>query len=417
MASPVETWLWLLLVMQPYNNKTIYVLSRCGGDAKEAARKILDGEYDFLTEEEKKRAKNTHVSDVRKIIEICSKNNVGIITLDSEDYPPLLKAIKNPPIVLFVKGNLKKLNGLPSIAAVGTRNPDEYSLRVADYICRPLAQMGFVIVSGMAVGLDAAAHKSCLKAKGKTIGVLGCGILVDYPPENRGLKEEVLKNDGVLISELLPYTKSFGEYFKYRNRIIAGLTLGTLVLEAGSRSGALLTANHALEQGKDVFIIPPRDIMSNRFGGAEKLWQDGAVPVFSYLDIFRTIVKNNVVADYIESIMGRERKPVPKKPPKATPKKNDSSYKNTPDSDFVPADNTPTEGKAEKSENLSEERLGKLTERQRTLCELLIESPESIDGLIEKSGLSYDDVIEDLLDMELDGIVERKMDGNYCAVT
>lgn len=402
MASPVETWLWLLLVMQPYNTKTIYALSQCGGDAKAAAKKILGGEFDFLTDAEKNRAKNTHVSDVKQITDICGKNDIQIVTLDSEDYPPMLKAIKNPPIVLFVKGNLASLNNLPAVAAVGTRNPDEYSVRAADYICRPLAQLGFVIVSGMAVGLDAAAHKACLKGGGKTIGVLGCGILVDYPPENRALKEEVLKNGGALISELLPYSKSFGAYFQHRNRIIAGLTLGTLVLEADSRSGALLTANHAVEQGKDVFVIPPHDIMSGKFNGLEKLWQEGAVPVFSYLDIFRTIMRNEQVTGYIRQVMGEGKKPSLKKPPKASGKKKpEETASEIAETSDIPGKTT----SATEVQNLSE--------RQKTLFELLAKSPETADGLIEKSGLTYDDVIEDLLDMELDGIIERKMDGNY----
>ena len=407
MASPVETWLWLLMVMQPHNYKTTYILSQFGGDAKKAARSILEGQFDFLTTAEKNRAKNTHVKEVQEVVEVCKKNNVRIITIDSEEYPSLLRAIRNPPIVLFVKGSLEGLNNVPSIAAVGTRHPDEYSIRVAKSVCRELALVKFVIVSGVAVGLDAAAHQACIDAGGRTIAVLGCGILVDYPAENKELKENILKSGGALVSELLPYTNVSGSYFKYRNRIISGLTLGTLVLEASPKSGSLLTAGHAVDQGRDVFFIPPHDILTKQFGGAETLWREGAVPVFSYIDIFREICQNRDVAAYISEILEKSsHRTLPK--PKAVNSENDVIEEPKPKTRYP----QPTPPPAPSIDDV----LSQLSPMQKDLYTLIHKSPATVDEIIDKTEYSFDEVVDCLMEMEIGGYIEREMDGNYQTV-
>ncbi len=301
MANTVEVWLWLLLVMQPYNVKTIEILEKYDYDPTETAKAIRDGKVPFLSEEEKQRAKIIRTSNVRAIMERCYNNNVRIIAIDDEEYPEALKNIYNPPIVLFCAGSLANLNNEFVISVVGTRHASAYGYQVTDFIVSPLARMGTVIVSGLANGLDTAAHNACLNSGGRTIGVCACGIFTDYPKEKGFLKRRIVESGGALISELLPNDDTSAAYFKFRNRIISGLAHGTLVIEAGDRSGCFLTANHALEQGREVFAVPPSNIMNHSCNGTAFLLRDGAVPVFSYLDILYDFYKDGGLDRYFHT--------------------------------------------------------------------------------------------------------------------
>lgn len=296
-ASSVEVWIWLLLVMQPHNRKTLKVLEHFGFNAEKGAAAIRDGKV-MLTEDEKRRARETRNGAVREIINICNSKGIKIITLDDKEYPTLLKNIDNPPIVLFCAGNLSELDGALTVSAVGTRNPSAYGIDVTKRIISQLAKVGAVVTSGLAVGIDAAVHKACIDSGGRTTGVLACGIFVDYPLENSRLKREIVENGGAVISELLPYTKTSADYFQYRNRIISGLSLGTLIIEASEQSGALITANHACEQGREVFYIPPHNILSPHFMGVAALGRDGATPVYSYLDIVYALIRQTEILNF-----------------------------------------------------------------------------------------------------------------------
>lgn len=285
--------------MQPYNRKTLEILERSDYNAEKAAAAIRDGQV-LLTDDEKKRAAETRNGSVREVLDICRKNGIRIITLNDNDYPMLLKSIDNPPIVLFCAGNLSGLDNALTVSAVGTRNPSSYSISVTRRIIPQLCEVGAVITSGLAVGIDYEVHKACINSGGRTIGVLGCGIMINYPADNAKLKREIIENGGAVISELLPYTRPSADYFQYRNRIISGLSKGTLVIEADEKSGALLTANHACEQGREVFYIPPHDILSPRFMGAASLGRDGAVPVFNYLDILCSLLSGEEFEKLVE---------------------------------------------------------------------------------------------------------------------
>lgn len=301
MTNTIDVWIWILLVMKPYNVKTIEILEKYDYDPTETARAIRDGKVPFLTDEEKQRAKNIRTGNVRYITEYCRNNNVRIITLDDEEYPKALKSIYNPPIVLFCAGSLTNLDNEFVISVVGTRRASPYGFQVTDFIVSPLVRMGTVIVSGLANGLDTAAHNVCLNNGGRTIGVCACGIFIDYPRGSGILKRRILENGGALISELLPNDDVSSAYFKFRNRIISGLAHGTLVIEAGDRSGCFLTANHALEQGREVFAVPPRNIMDPSCNGTAFLLRDGAVPVFNYLDILYDFYKDGGLERYFHT--------------------------------------------------------------------------------------------------------------------
>ncbi|MCM1165137.1 MAG: DNA-processing protein DprA [Ruminococcus sp.] len=395
--SPVEVWLWLLLVMQPYNSKTTEILSRCGGDATLASRMIRDGEFPFLSEKEKKRAEQVRMGTIRPILEQCRENGVRIVTLDDDDYPARLRSIKKPPILLFVSGSLEGFNEQISIAAVGARNVSEYGKAAASGICAPLAEMGVAIVSGLAVGSDSAAHRAALEAGGRTVGVLACGMLVNYPSESAQLKRDIVSSGGALISELLPNTKTFSGYFQHRNRIISGLCAGTLVIEAGRHSGSLLTAAHAVDQGREVFCIPPHDIFSGRYSGTIQLIREGAASVFAYTDIVERLLTDSANRALIERTLAEPSAPVhgkPEPPKKTAPKPE-------------------TEPAAEPKPEMTEERLSSLEPNEAAVLKQLSEKPLSLDELVETGSLDFSALSEAITNLEIMGFIVREMNGNY----
>ena len=406
-----EVWLWILLVMQPFNPRTHEILALCDGDAERAARFIRDEESPLVTEKEKRSAKSVRSAEVRQLIQLCEQNDIRILTLDDEEYPARLRAIFNPPTVLFVRGSLEGLNDEVTLAVVGARNCDKYSLDIAQSICARLAQLGTVIVSGCAVGIDAAAHGAAVDAGGRTIGVLACGQLVDYPAENAPLKKRILETGGALISELLPHSTTFAAYFQQRNRMISGLASGTLIVEASSRSGCLLTAEHTLEQGRDLFCVPPRDITSTKYAGVIPLLRDGAIPVFSYIDIVNEYIFGYLHGKSSERMLerlhnrdgfrledGAREKPAPsaKRARPAQPAHEEAAQEQ-PAQPVAP----------------SEEALSALDPNEAQLVRLIAEKPQNIDALVERSGMSFIDVTSALTDLELFGYSERCMDGNY----
>ncbi len=177
------------------------------------------------------------------------------ITLEDEIYPEKLKNIKKPPNQLYCNGNIELFN-MPAIAIIGSRCCSEYGVKMAEKFSKQLSENGFCIVSGMATGIDSVAHKACLEVGGKTIAVLGDGLDKIFPKENIYLYKEIIYNNGLVISEYEPETEANSKLFVERNRIVSGLSIGTLVIESAYRSGTSITARYSLEQGKKVFCIP-----------------------------------------------------------------------------------------------------------------------------------------------------------------
>ncbi len=208
-------------------------------------------------------------------LEYIEKHNIRVVDYFSEDYPKMLRSIEYPPLVLFMKGDFRETD-LP-LAVVGTRYPSGYGQRVIKYIIPYLVKAGFTIVSGMARGIDALSHKETIKNSGYTIAVLGSGIDVVYPLENKILYEEIAEK-GCIISEFPLGMMPLRYNFPRRNRIIAGLSKGTLVIEADIRSGSLITARLTEEQSKPIFSVPG-EIFSKRSKGTNKLISQGAVAV------------------------------------------------------------------------------------------------------------------------------------------
>jgi len=209
------------------------------------------------------------------------RSGARIVTLHSPDYPGLLLQITDPPPFLYLKGELRSSE--TAIAIVGSRRASGYGMSTTEKMARGLARQGITVVSGMARGVDTAAHRAALAEGGRSIGVLGCGVDIVYPAENRKLFEE-MSSKGALVSEFSMGTQPLAENFPRRNRIISGLCRGVLVVEAAEGSGSLITAQCALEQGRDVFAIPG-NIHSPTSRGANRLIKDGAKLVESIDDI------------------------------------------------------------------------------------------------------------------------------------
>lgn len=248
--------------------------------------------------------------DPYKYMERLKKLNVKVITLDCEEYPDELKNIYDPPPVLYVRGNIKSQDKL-AVAMVGSRNATSYGKHMAQKISYELAQRGITIVSGMARGIDSFSHIGAIKAKGRTIAVLGCGINIPYPKENEKLMYEIIENGAVISEFPLDYAPLPGN-FPARNRIISGLSLGVVVVEAGIKSGSLITAKFALEQGREIFAIPG-NATSAYSKGANELIKQGAKLVNDVNDILeefnlRIDIRERINNSMINTLKSDERK-------------------------------------------------------------------------------------------------------------
>jgi DNA processing protein len=223
---------------------------------------------------------------VKQELDSIGKMECRIVTLTDLDYPPLLKEIPDPPPYLYIHGELG--NTRHCVAVVGSRNATPYGISITRQLCRDFSKAGLVVVSGLARGIDTAAHEGALMAEGRTLAVLGSGLSCVYPKENRRLADRISQN-GAVISELALHAEPEAHHFPARNRIISGICLGTVVVEAAKKSGALITARLALEQNREVFAVPG-SISSSKSGGAHALIKQGAKLVESAEDVIEELV-------------------------------------------------------------------------------------------------------------------------------
>ena len=244
-------------------------------------------------------------------LEALEDRGVRIITIRDPDYPVNLKQIYDPPIVLYVRGSFRESDRF-AVAIVGSRRASIYGRSMAERIAHDLAVRGIAVVSGGARGIDSEAHKGALSAGGRTVAVLGCGIDVDYPPENAELFNRIAES-GAVVSEFPPGSQPEAWRFPGRNRIVSGLALGVLVIQAPSDSGALITSSYAAEQGRDVFALPG-NVDDIRNEGCHALIRDGAVLVTSADDILEALgfltteERSPQVEMEMDSLSGNEKK-------------------------------------------------------------------------------------------------------------
>ena len=272
--AALKYWIWLSTLPGLSDGSALTLLEHFAspedvyysdaGDAMEAG----------LSQEQARCVEDKSLRQVEQVLSDCAGGDLFVVTMADASYPARLRNIYDPPLLLYGRGAMPLFDEEAAVAVVGTRRATPYGLRAAEELSYQMAKEGALVVSGMARGIDAAAHRGALKAGGFTAAVLGCGVDVVYPPENRRLYEDIAAA-GVILSEYPPGTPPERWHFPRRNRIISGLSLATLVVEAPEKSGALVSAECALEQGRDVFAVPgPIDAPTSR--GCHHLIRSGA---------------------------------------------------------------------------------------------------------------------------------------------
>lgn len=333
-------------------------------------------------------------SETYHVIKACKDNGWHIVTYEDECYPALLRQIKNYPLVLYVYGDKEVLKTQFAIGIVGTRNATEYGSQAAMNLSYNLASAGAVIVSGGALGIDSCAHEGAIKAGGKTIAVLGNGLGSSYLRQNENLRDSIAQN-GAVITELLPFTDPSRTTFPVRNRLISGISRGLLVVEAGEKSGSLITAGYAAEQGRDIFAVAG-SIFSNGYNGTNNLIRDGAKSVFSANDILEVYAER--FSRYININTTAERlaeteKQVYEKPAEIKEKK--------------------IEKKEETKNAVLPEIPDFLSDNAKKLVQFISEEEKTADKLSDDSEMSISDVLSALTELEMFSVIEMHSGKRY----
>lgn len=285
----LKYWLWLSSLRGVGPVASTRLLERFGTprDVYFAASAQLS-ELSWLGATERKALADKSMDAVERILEACEEKDIRIFTLQDSQYTERLRNIYDPPLVLYVRGTLPDMDNEAAVAMVGSREATMYGLMTAEKLAAQVTEHGGLIVSGLAKGIDAASHKGALRAGGRTVAVLGCGVDVVFPKENEQLYEDVI-SAGAIISEYPPGSEPLGMHFPQRNRIISGLSLAVVVVEATRRSGALITAALAADQGREVFAVPG-NVDVPQSAGCLSLLREGANIASSGWDIVRDFV-------------------------------------------------------------------------------------------------------------------------------
>ena len=383
----------------------------------------------------KGRLCNKSLDEAYGILEYCQKHGVGILCYTDEAYPSTLRAIKAPPCVLYYKGTLPDFEKRLFISMVGTRSMSEYGKEMAYRISYELASTGTVIVSGMALGVDAACAVGALAAKGCTIAVLGCGIDVPYPRQHERLMHAIAER-GLVLTEFPPSTPPRGYHFPLRNRIISGLGAGTLVVEADLGSGALITAREAIVQGKDIYAIPG-NVGDPNTSGTNALIRDGAAVVLGARDILQNyafLYRDSV--DSARLLRAQERSdpdpaafarygvglPAAQAPAKSVaevreaqkePKKVSASVASKPQAESPTQKAAPEQPAAQEHVDDSAEVLAQFTPKQREMfAQIPLDKAISADWLV-RCGYPTHEVMMALTMFEIKGLVSSLPGGLY----
>ena len=376
-----------------------------------AAKDAFD-HIEGLTEEAKASLGDKNLIPAEEILDACRRENLHILTYRDAGYPVRLKNIADPPVVLYYKGTLPDFDGSPVIGVVGTRKASAYGMQTAKRMGYQIGRCGGIVVSGMAYGIDGMAMAGALTAGQCVIGVLGCGADVIYPPSNRSLFADV-ERYGCILSEFAPGTPPVKWNFPKRNRIISGLSCGVLVVEAPEKSGALITARQAADQGRDVFVVPGNiDIPS--FVGSNRLLRDGAIAVSSGWDILGEYeaqypdkihpddapAKQTAYPDEVLKVASQVERPQSsgeKKPEKSAQKEN---LKKEPKKKAI--DKEPSGPYIDLNDILT-----KLSPEERAIVTNLKDGERLVDDVIAETGMTTGKLLATLTMLELKGIIRR----------
>ncbi len=361
MTDYSKYYIWLTQALG-YNNhkiKTVYDMYDNVGD-------FFNGGVDewrllgIFNNKEIESMESVNISAADGIILKCNQLGISVISIDDPLYPDRLRDIYAPPAVLYVSGKLPDFNNLLTIGMIGTRNATSYGVMASHIISGSLAKLGVIIVSGGAIGIDKASHIGAMEGGGITVCVLGCGINYPYLMQNAQMRKNILYSGGALISEYPPDYPAAKYTFPARNRIISGLSNGVVIVEAGEKSGSLITASTATEQGRDVFAVMG-NITSRYSEGTNRLIKDGALPVMSYKDIIENYPQYNIDC-----------------------KENSSCVMNEP---------------------VHKENIG-VSDNAKAVYYEITSKPVHIDALVSKTKLPVNIVLQSITELELSGLVE-----------
>lgn len=409
----LQHWIWLATRKYVSDRLKMQLLERFSDPEQIYFASKRDFEGLELRVKEVQSLQDKNLDGARKILEDCAKAGIHVMTIHDGSYPNRLKNIPDPPVVLYYKGRMPELDDTPTIGVVGTRKASLYGLNAAKKMGYQIAACGGVVVSGLAEGIDAMAMQGALTAGGTVVGILGCGPEQIYPPCNRALFADT-ERYGCILSPFPPGSAPLRHHFPVRNRLISGISDGVLVVEAPERSGALITANRAAEQGRDVFVVPGNiDVPTAE--GSNALLRDGGISVSSGWDVLceyesrypGKITKNEGGARLRPmpephaagaALVAQKTKKVAKKPAEKQPeqKKGIDKRENEPYIDFT--------------------KIPGLSQQEQTLLCLLKDGPMVVDDLMACSELPAAAVNSSLTMLELKGHI-RRLPGKFVELT
>lgn len=396
-------------------------LQQCLGYASQAtkpaieyfktARNIYEASYDerlrsgVFTSAQLRKMSEKKLETAEKIIEKCKAYRYSILSIEYQTYPQKLYEISNPPAVIYVSGTMPDVDNILTIGVVGTRTATTEGIRNSFTFGRNLARCGAVVVSGGALGIDCASHRGVLQNDGITICVLGCGINYDYLPANAPMRRLIAKK-GAVISEYPPDTPPANYNFPSRNRIISGLSNGVLVIEAGDRSGSLITAHLALEQNREVFSVPG-SLVNIYSRGTNSLIKQGAIPVTSYRDIVAEYAQRyELIVDHDEALATEEEV-------REVPFLTDKLHK-------APKPKSSSRVSFNKEKIISKEKPKKqikcpngVSAEAEAVFSCLNDEPLHIDQISDLSGLRPQQVMSALTELEIFGAAKNVSGGRY----
>ncbi|MBI4685152.1 MAG: DNA-protecting protein DprA [Nitrospirae bacterium] len=351
--SDLKYWIALTEVpdIGPVTARKLLAVYKKPEDIFSASQKELRSVEGISARKAKNLKEYSGWESIERQIKKLENKGIRVVTLRSDDYPEAFREIEDTPLILYVKGNIER-DDRYAVAVVGSRKLTPYGQFVAEKLSSELSSIGMTIVSGMARGIDTAAHKAAINSGGRSIAVLGSGIDVPYPPENKILMDKIA-NSGYVMSEFPPGTQPERENFPRRNRLISALSLGVLVVEATADSGSLITANYAMEQGKEVFAVPG-NINSKNSEGTNTLIKNGAKLVQTMEDIIEELAL--VLRGFIKSKV--------------------------------------------KSKIV-------LSDEEKRVCDIMTPEPKHIDMLSRESGMPASKLLGILLHLELKGVVKQ----------
>lgn len=333
-----------------------------------------------------------------EILRTCDRYGITVLTPDDAQYPQLLRQLAAYPCVLYVRGDVDALCEPCPIAVVGARQASDYAVQATRGLAYTLAKAGMTVVSGGALGIDSAAHRAAIEAGGRTVCYMGCGFGVKYLMENSGLRREISEH-GALVSEFPPGTPAGKATFPIRNRLISGSSLGTLVVEAGVKSGSLITAKGAREMGRDVFAVPG-NILTSTFDGANQLIRDGAKPVFSARDIleeYSARMPGRIDMSAADTSLSRaaEGENASQPVPAGLPREMHNTIKNKREIKELPAN---------------------ATAEMRRILAAVTDAPLRADEIAERTGTPMRNLLRVLTQLEVMGYIVQQQGKRYLAV-